>query len=64
MAVLSERLELPLTNYIGPRSPGTIKTIAPGVFANVEAKFVTAIPGMLVSYENSLVFCEGGAVIV
>ncbi|KKN31262.1 hypothetical protein LCGC14_0825780 [marine sediment metagenome] len=63
-SVLSDRLQLPLYDYIGPRSPGTIKTIEAGVFLNVDTRFPTVISDMLISYENSVVHYENGVVTV
>ncbi len=64
MPVLSERLQLPLYDYIGPRSPGTIKTIAPGVFQNVDDRFPGVMSAMLVSYENASVYLDNEVVTI
>ncbi len=64
MAILSTRLQLPIDNFIGPRTPGTIKAIAPGVFQDFDDRFPTIISEMVVSYENSILFYENEAVTV
>ncbi len=64
MPVLSDRLQLPLHDYIGPRNPGTIKTIEAGVFQNVDDRFPGVMSDMLISYENSVVHYENSVVTV
>lgn len=62
MNTLTERLLLPLSNYIGGRGLGTIKTIAPGIFQAVDDRFPAAVSEMLVSVDNAGVFLDNEAV--
>ena len=62
MSALSERLQLPLSNYIGGRGVGTITTIGPDVLKNVDDRFPVATQEMVVSYENSILFYENDLV--
>ncbi len=45
MPRLSTRLQLPLGNYIGPRSPGVVKTIDAGVFQNADDRLMQSGAG-------------------
>ena len=59
---LTDRLRLPLANFIGGRGVGTITTIEAGVFQNVDDRFPVATQEMLVSVGNALLFVDNEVV--
>ncbi len=64
MPMLSTRLLLPLTDFKGARSSGTIKTIQAGTFEDVDDNFPNAVTEMLVSIDNELLCVDDDLVTV
>jgi len=64
MTALTERLQLPASNFIGGRNPGTITTLGPGAFQLVDERFPVATSEMLVLVDNAIVFVDNELVYI